>query len=117
MRSPPGRRAPQRGMAGVPRLVPPLWADPREPSKQSLDAVYPDRPVAMTSGDLHTLWLNSKGLERLGLTPDSIPRGRPLRQGRKRPAHRPFVRGRLRRSAAQGVRFLESKPAAPTGPL
>ena len=51
----------------------PLWADPREPSKQSLDAVYPDRPVAMTSGDLHTLWLNSKGLERLGLTPDSVP--------------------------------------------
>ena len=51
----------------------PLWADPREPSKQSLDAVYPDRPVAMTSGDLHTLWLNSKGLERLGLTSDSVP--------------------------------------------
>ena len=44
-----------------------------EPSKQSLDAVYPDRPVAMTSGDLHTLWLNSKRLERLRLTPDSVP--------------------------------------------
>ncbi|WP_418667595.1 amidohydrolase [Allofournierella sp.] len=51
----------------------PLWADPREPSKKSLDAQYPDRPVAMTSGDLHTLWLNSKGLERLGITPDSVP--------------------------------------------
>ena len=51
----------------------PLWDEPHEPSKKSLDAKYPDRPVAMTSGDLHTLWLNSKGLEKLGLTPDSVP--------------------------------------------
>ena len=43
------------------------------PSRASLDAVYPDRPVAMYSGDAHTLWLNSCALERLGITEESEP--------------------------------------------
>ena len=50
-----------------------LWDDPHEPSKKSLDAKYPDRPVCMHSGDAHTLWVNSKGLEKLGITKDSVP--------------------------------------------
>lgn len=48
----------------------PLWDNPVLPTKRSLDAVYPDRPVCMVSGDCHTLWVNSKGLEKLGLTKD-----------------------------------------------
>lgn len=50
-----------------------LWEVPRTPSKHSLDAAYPDRPVAMYSGDAHTLWLNSRALEGLGLTSGSRP--------------------------------------------
>ena len=50
-----------------------LWDEPHEPSKKSLDAKYPDRPVCMHSGDAHTLWVNSKGLEKLGITKDSVP--------------------------------------------
>ncbi len=50
-----------------------LWEPPVTPSKASLDAAYPDRPVAMYSGDAHTLWLNSCALERLGIAEDSVP--------------------------------------------
>lgn len=50
-----------------------LWNPAGMPSKVSLDAAYPDRPVAMYSGDAHTLWLNSCALERLGITDDTVP--------------------------------------------
>lgn len=50
-----------------------LWNPAGMPSKISLDAAYPDRPVAMYSGDAHTLWLNSCALERLGITDDTVP--------------------------------------------
>lgn len=50
-----------------------LWNPPAMPSRASLDAAYPDRPVAMYSGDAHTLWLNSCALERLGITEKSEP--------------------------------------------
>lgn len=50
-----------------------LWNPAGMPSRASLDAVYPDRPVAMYSGDAHTLWLNSCALDRLGITEESIP--------------------------------------------
>lgn len=53
-----------------------------------LDAVVPDRPVALTASDHHTLWVNSEALRRAGVTretPDppasSIPKredGEPL---------------------------------------
>lgn len=49
------------------------WNPPVLPSKHSLDAAFPDRPVAMYSGDGHTLWLNSRALEELGVTRDSTP--------------------------------------------
>lgn len=51
----------------------PLWDNPVLPTKKSLDAVYPDRPVCMVSGDGHTLWVNSEGLKKLGLSDDSVP--------------------------------------------
>lgn len=50
-----------------------LWNPAGMPSRASLDEVYPDRPVAMYSGDAHTLWLNTCALERLGITDASVP--------------------------------------------
>jgi len=44
--------------------VPSLGATPR----QLLDAAFPDRPVALISGDAHDLWANSKALELAGIT-------------------------------------------------
>ena len=49
------------------------WDPPVLPSKRSLDEAFPARPVALYSGDAHTLWLNSAALAELGLTRDSVP--------------------------------------------
>ena len=49
------------------------WNPPVLPSKRSLDEAFPTRPVALYSGDAHTLWLNSAALDELGLTRDSVP--------------------------------------------
>ena len=49
------------------------WNPPKHPDKRLLDEAFPDRPCAMYSGDGHTLWLNSRALEALGVTPDSVP--------------------------------------------
>lgn len=51
----------------------PLWDNPALPTKDLLDAAYPDRPVCLQSGDSHTLWTNSKGLEKFGITKNSVP--------------------------------------------
>lgn len=45
----------------------PLWDNPKLPTKYSLDKAYPDRPVCMISYDLHTGWLNSCGMRKLGI--------------------------------------------------
>lgn len=50
-----------------------LWNPPVPPTKASLDAAFPDRPCAMYSGDGHTLWLNGRALEILGIRRDSVP--------------------------------------------
>ncbi len=42
-----------------------LWADPTTPTNARLNAAFPDRPVALYSGDSHTLWLNDRGLAEL----------------------------------------------------
>lgn len=49
------------------------WNPPVLPSKRSLDAAFPNRPVAMYSGDAHTLWLNTCAMNELGLSPASKP--------------------------------------------
>lgn len=49
------------------------WNPPVPPTKRSLDEAFPDRPCAMCSGDGHTLWLNSRALEALGVHRDSEP--------------------------------------------
>ncbi|MEV7289071.1 amidohydrolase family protein [Streptomyces sp. NPDC093252] len=41
-----------------------LWPD--TPEKSLLDAVCPDRAVALVSGDLHAAWFNSAGLTLVG---------------------------------------------------
>ena len=41
-----------------------LWPD--TPTAALLDAVAPDVPVVMVSGDLHSAWLNSVALQRFG---------------------------------------------------
>lgn len=50
----------------------PLWDNPVLPSKKSLDAVYPDRPVCMVSGDCHTMWINSRGMEILNIDQNTV---------------------------------------------
>lgn len=50
-----------------------LWNPPVAPTRFSLDDVFPDRPVAMCSGDLHTLWLNGAGLRALGIGENDEP--------------------------------------------
>lgn len=47
------------------------WNPPVLPSKRSLDAAFPNRPVAMYSGDAHTLWLNSCAMHELGIYENS----------------------------------------------
>lgn len=49
------------------------WNPPVLPSKHSLDAAFPNRPVALYSGDAHTLWLNSCALAELDITDESTP--------------------------------------------
>jgi len=40
------------------------------PTRDIIDAVVSDRPVALQSADGHSAWVNSKGLERLGIDKD-----------------------------------------------
>ena len=49
------------------------WDPPVPPTKHSLDEAFPTRPCVMYSGDGHTLWMNSRALEALGVTRDSVP--------------------------------------------
>lgn len=41
------------------------------PTKDMLDAVVPDRPVALPNRDAHGMWVNSKALEVCGITRDT----------------------------------------------
>ncbi|MCI0532350.1 MAG: amidohydrolase family protein, partial [candidate division Zixibacteria bacterium] len=45
-----------------------LWPAGELPDKKVLDAVCPDRPAALASKDVHTLWLNSAALSVVGIT-------------------------------------------------
>lgn len=49
------------------------WDPPVMPSRESLDDAYPARPVALYSGDAHTLWVNTAALDALGITEESEP--------------------------------------------
>lgn len=48
------------------------------PNKKDLDAICPDKPMAYLSASMHTVWCNSKALEKAGInrdTPDIDPVG------------------------------------------
>ena len=49
------------------------WNPAAMPSRRSLDEAYPDRPVALYSGDAHTLWVNSAALDALGIDETTEP--------------------------------------------
>jgi predicted amidohydrolase YtcJ len=49
------------------------WLGQRFPTKDSLDAAIPGRPIALSSHDYHSLWVNAEALRRAGIdatTPD-----------------------------------------------
>lgn len=50
---------------------PATWNDAPLPTKDSLDAVVPDRPAYMICADAHTIWMNTCALEEAGYTPES----------------------------------------------
>lgn len=50
-----------------------LWDPPVPPTRASLDEAFPDRPVALYSGDGHTVWTNTRGLAELGIDDASEP--------------------------------------------
>ncbi|NJD10398.1 MAG: amidohydrolase [Gemmatimonadetes bacterium] len=43
----------------------------QEPGRELLDAILGDRPVALQSHDMHTLWVSSAALEVAGITPST----------------------------------------------
>ncbi len=43
------------------------WEDNAYPTKKTLDAVLPDKPVSVIDIGCHAIWMNSKALEALGL--------------------------------------------------
>lgn len=51
------------------------WADTLfsdlGPTREALDAIMPDRPMALVSYDGHSLWVNSETLKRAGITKDT----------------------------------------------
>lgn len=48
-----------------------LWPGGRFPSRHDLDRVAPHHPVALSSKDGHTLWLNSEALRLAGVTAET----------------------------------------------
>lgn len=42
-----------------------------QPTRQQLDALVPDRPVALSDAGHHTLWVNTRALEIAGITRDT----------------------------------------------
>ncbi len=43
------------------------------PTKEDLDRASIETPICLIAGDAHTIWFNSKALEVLNLTPESVP--------------------------------------------
>lgn len=52
------------------------WRDASLPTKASLDALVPDRPVYLAAADLHTCWMNTKALEEIKVDPDNPKLGK-----------------------------------------
>jgi predicted amidohydrolase YtcJ len=48
-----------------------FWDVKVEPTRASLDKVFPDRPVLLLNAEAHGAWVNSKALEIAGITKDT----------------------------------------------
>jgi predicted amidohydrolase YtcJ len=48
------------------------WQDAPLPTKESLDAAFPDKPAYLVCADAHTVWINSKAIEECGFTTDTV---------------------------------------------
>jgi len=48
-----------------------FWDEPVMPTKETLDAYFPDRPVFLLNAEAHGGWVNSKALEICGITRDT----------------------------------------------
>ena len=48
-----------------------FWDNKSLPTKKSLDAYFPDRPVFLLNAELHGAWVNSKAFEIAGITKDT----------------------------------------------
>ncbi len=83
------------------------WRVPRQPGRDSLDGVCPDRPAVLRSIDGHTVWVNTLALEAAGIddhTPDPVG-GRIVRDehGRATGILREEAGARIRRMADASV--------------
>ncbi|MEG0663347.1 MAG: amidohydrolase family protein, partial [Anaerovoracaceae bacterium] len=47
------------------------WPGEKLPTKESLDRLFPDRPVVVFNDELHGIWVNSKALALCGITKNS----------------------------------------------
>lgn len=45
-----------------------VWDNPHTPSRKTLDALNLDRPICLSSFDLHSAWCNGAALEKAGIT-------------------------------------------------
>ncbi|MGB9867448.1 MAG: amidohydrolase [Bacillota bacterium] len=84
-----------------------VWGLGDFPSKEALDAVAPDHPVALMSKDGHSMWVNSCALAAAGLCSESAdpPGGEILRKlGSREPS------GILRENAIKLVQAVIPKP-------
>lgn len=43
-----------------------IWSSGKSPDRRSLDELLPDRPVYLSSWDIHSAWVNKKALELIG---------------------------------------------------
>ncbi len=57
------------------------WENKKMPTKESLDAAFPDLPVYMQSIDAHCYWLNSMALKECGITRDSTVKSGYIQKG------------------------------------
>lgn len=60
-------------------------ADGAHPTREQLDAIVPDRPLAVFSYDVHTMWLNTLALTALGVEGADQPFGTAELDGRGLP--------------------------------
>ncbi|MDR1471131.1 MAG: amidohydrolase [Synergistaceae bacterium] len=59
-----------------------LWADPVFPSKEDIDKVVAENPVALVRSDNHALWANSRALLLAGITKETKdPEGGVIHRG------------------------------------